>query len=317
LALATINELIKAGVHFGHYASRWNPKMKPYIYGKRNLIHIIDVKETLKGLIKARAFLRNLARSGEEVLFVGTKRQARDIVMRHAQRCGMHYVVERWLGGTLTNHATIRQSLQRLGEIEQYEETGIIHKMSKKAVSQIMREKRKLLRNLSGIRNMAKLPGTLVVIDPHHEDISVLEARKLGIPTVCLLDTDSDPELVDVPIPGNDDALRSIELVMTFLADAVLAGVEERPVAPSPAPRAAPAVSKTRDSGRETAPAGGAADAPVVTKAPAADADAPVVTKAPAADTAPTPSDTASVAQAPAGETPADAGVGTPGSQEG
>ena len=243
MALATVKELIKAGVHFGHYASRWNPKMKPYIYGKRNLIHIIDVKETLKGLIRAKAFLENLVASGSDVLFVGTKRQAKEIVAEQAQRCEMHYVTERWLGGALTNHATIRRSLRHLGEIEQLEETGAIHRLSKKEISQRMREKRKLLRNLSGIRNMAKQPGALVIIDPRHEKIAVKEANKLGIPTVCLLDTDSDPELVDIPIPGNDDAMRSIELVTRTLADAVIAGAQRAQTA-APAPKAAPAAAK-------------------------------------------------------------------------
>jgi len=252
LASTTVKELIKAGVHFGHYASRWNPKMKPYIYGKRNLIHIIDVKETLRGLIKARAFLKNLAASGEDVLFVGTKRQAKEIIIREATRCGMHYVSERWLGGALTNHATIRRSLRHLAEIEQLEETGGIHRMSKKAVSRLMREKRKLLRNLSGVRNMERLPGALIVIDPRREDIAVKEARKLGIPTVCLLDTDADPELADIAIPGNDDALRSIDLVTRLLADAVLVGAEARAQAPAAADTAGGPAGRPAPQGRRT-----------------------------------------------------------------
>ncbi|MGQ3685697.1 MAG: 30S ribosomal protein S2 [Candidatus Loosdrechtia sp.] len=222
----SIQDLIDAGFHFGHRTSRWNPKMKPYIFGKRNLIHIINLRETVKGLITACRFLTKLVQTNKTVLFVGTKWQARDIVEREAKRCGMHYVNERWLGGTLTNFDTIRKRLERLEELENLEETGAIHQFSKKAISSLNRERKKILSNLEGIRTMNTLPSVLVVVDPKNEHNAVNEARKLGIPTVCLADTDCNPEVIDICVPGNDDAIRSINLFLTKTADAILAGKE-------------------------------------------------------------------------------------------
>lgn len=221
-------ELVDAGIHFGHRATHWNPKMAPYIFGKRNKIHIIDVKETIKGLLLARKFLTKTVASGKDVMFVGTKRQARGIIEQHAQESGMPYVTERWLGGTLTNYSTIRQRLKRLEELERIEESGEIANYSKKMESQLRREKNKITRNLGGIREMNKLPGAMVIVDVNQEHNAVREARKLGIPTVCLIDTDSDPEFADIPIPGNDDAMRAIEVIIASLTAAVNEGKTQR-----------------------------------------------------------------------------------------
>ena len=221
-------ELVDAGIHFGHRATHWNPKMAPYIFGKRNKIHIIDVKETIKGLLLARKFLTKTVASGKDVMFVGTKRQARGIIEQHATESGMPYVTERWLGGTLTNYSTIRQRLKRLEELERIEESGEIVNYSKKMESQLRREKNKITRNLGGIREMNKLPGAMVIVDVNQEHNAVREARKLGIPTVCLIDTDSDPEFADIPIPGNDDAMRAIEVIIQSLTAAVNEGKTQR-----------------------------------------------------------------------------------------
>ncbi|MEX0710942.1 MAG: 30S ribosomal protein S2, partial [Pirellulales bacterium] len=208
-----VKQLIEAGVHFGHRASRWNPKMRPYIYGRRNLIHIIDVRETIRGLVRARKYLAQVAGGGSLVLFVGTKRQAAETVEREATRCGMPFVSDRWLGGTLTNFRTIRSRLSRLEELEAMKTTEEILTYSKKMQSALNREYRKMFRNLNGMRTMNRLPECLVVIDPKKEHNAVFEARKLGVTTVALIDTDCYPDLVDLPIPGNDDSIRSIELV--------------------------------------------------------------------------------------------------------
>ena len=223
-----VKELVEAGIHFGHRSTHWNPKMAPYIFGKRNKIHVIDVKETIKGLLLARKFITRSVAKGQDVLFVGTKRQARSIIERHVGDVGMHYVTERWLGGTLTNFRTIRERLKRLEELERIEESGEIGNYSKKMESHINREKEKIRRNLGGIRKMSKLPGCMVVIDVAHEHNAVREARKLGIPTVCLIDTDSDPDFADIPIPGNDDAMRAIEVVVASLCAAVAEGKTAR-----------------------------------------------------------------------------------------
>ena len=224
MATVLVKELIEAGVHFGHRASRWNPKMRPYIYGRRNLIHVIDVRETIRGLLRARKYLQQVASGGSLVLFVGTKRQASETVEKQAQRCGMPYVADRWLGGTLTNFRTIRLRLSRLEELEAMKASDEIATYSKKMQSALNREYRKMFRNLNGMRSMNRLPETLVLIDPRKERNAVKEARKLGITTVALIDTDCDPDLVDLPIPGNDDSIRSIDLIVQRLADAVLAG---------------------------------------------------------------------------------------------
>lgn len=219
-----VQELIEAGVHFGHRASRWNPKMAPYIYGRKNTIHIIDIRETVRGLLRAKKYLGQVAAGGSLVLFVGTKRQASAAVEREALRCGMPFVSERWLGGALTNFRTIRARMARLEELEKLREGDELATYSKKMQSSLAREYRKIYRNLNGLRTMNRLPECLVVLDPKKEKNSIREARSLGITTVALTDTDCDPDIVDLPIPGNDDGIRSIDLIARQLADAVLAG---------------------------------------------------------------------------------------------
>jgi small subunit ribosomal protein S2 len=219
-----VKTLVDAGVHFGHRVSRWNPKMEPYIHGKRNMIHIIDVKETVKGLLRAKRLIQQTVAGGKDILFVGTKRQARHAVEDEAKRCGMHYVSERWLGGTLTNFRTIRARLNRLEELEKLWETGQIETYSKKMKSTLDRERTKIKTNLEGIRKMDKMPGVMFIIDTRREHIAVKEAKKLGVKTIALIDTDSDPDLIDLPIPGNDDAMRAIEVIVKELADAVIDG---------------------------------------------------------------------------------------------
>ena len=223
-----VKDLVDAGVHFGHRVSRWNPKMEPYIHGKRNMIHIIDVKETIKGLLRAKRLVQNVVASGKDVLFVGTKRQARHAVEEEARRSGMHYVSERWLGGTLTNFRTIRARLNRLEELEKLWQTGQIETYSKKMKATLQREMEKIKANLEGIRKMERMPGVMVIVDTRREHIAVKEARKLGVPTIALIDTDSDPELIDLPIPGNDDAMRAIEIIAHELADSIIDGKQGR-----------------------------------------------------------------------------------------
>ncbi len=226
MPIVSLQELVDAGFHFGHRTSRWNPKMKPYIFGKRNLIHIINLKETVRGLITACKFLNKVSSNREEILFVGTKWQAKDAIVAEAKRSNMHYVCERWLGGTLTNFETIRKRLKRLEELEEKENNGSIHNYSKKMISSLTRERNKITKNLEGIKNMNKLPSVLVVVDPKKEHIAIKEAIKMGIPTICLADSDCDPDLIDICVPGNDDAIRAIRLFLSKTADAVL---EERP----------------------------------------------------------------------------------------
>jgi len=228
LAQLQVRELIDAGIHFGHPASRWNPKMAPFIYGRRNFIHIIDIQETVRGIIRARKFLSRIVAEGKDVLFVGTKRQARAAIEQEAQRCLMPYVSYRWLGGTLTNFRTIRSRLGRLEELETLEASGEIHRYSKKMIASLTRELRKIKRNLDGIRKMERLPGALVVIDPVREKNAVREATKLDIPVVALADTEADPDNLAVVIPGNDDAMRAIEIVVKQLADACIEGLANR-----------------------------------------------------------------------------------------
>jgi len=224
-----VKALVDAGVHFGHRVSRWNPKMKPYIHGKRNMIHIIDVKETIKGLLRAKKLLGQAVAQGKDVLFVGTKRQARHAIEEEAKRCGMHYVCERWLGGTLTNFRTIRSRLNRLEELEKLWETGQIETYSKKMKAALQREKAKIKTNLEGIRHMDHMPGIMFLVDTRREHIAVKEARKLGVTTVAMIDTDSDPDLIDLPIPGNDDAMRAIEIIVHELAESIIEGKASRP----------------------------------------------------------------------------------------
>ncbi len=216
-----VEELVQAGVHFGHRASRWNPKMAPYIYARKGLIHIIDVRETVRGLLRAKKYLAQIAAGGSLVLFVGTKRQAQAAVEREALRCGMPFVSERWLGGALTNFKTVRNRLTRLQELEALRAGPEIANYSKKMQSALAREYRKMYRNLNGLRLLNRKPACLVVFDPKKEKNAVREARSLGIATVSLIDTDCDPDLIDLPIPGNDDGIRSIELIMRHLSDAI------------------------------------------------------------------------------------------------
>lgn len=227
MSQALVQNLIEAGVHFGHRASRWNPKMRPYIYGRKNLIHIIDVRETIRGLLRAKKYLRDVASKNGTILFIGTKRQASETVSREADRCKMPYVCERWLGGTLTNFRTIRSRLGRLEELEMIRGGEELSRYSKKMQSSLNREYRKMYRNLNGMRGMSKLPEVLVAIDPKKEKNAIQEARKLGIITLALIDTDCDPDLVDLPIPGNDDGIRSIELIVSQLAESIIQGSAE------------------------------------------------------------------------------------------
>jgi len=231
MASSLVEDLIEAGIHFGQRTSGWNPKMSPFIYGKRNGIHIIDIKETVKGLLLAKKFVAKTVASGKDICFVGTKRQARTVLTEQAPTVKMHYVTERWLGGTLTNFRTIRQRLKRLAELEEIELRDNFASYSKKMESQLRREKRKISRNLSGIRDMEKLPGAIVVIDARVEVTALKEARKLGIPTIGLLDTDGDPDMVDIVIPGNDDSMRSIDVIVRELCKAITEGKQARQIA--------------------------------------------------------------------------------------
>jgi small subunit ribosomal protein S2 len=230
-ASSLVQDLIEAGIHFGQRASGWNPKMGPYIYGKRNGIHIIDIKETIKGLLLAKKYLAKSVAEGKDVVFIGTKRQARAVIEQRVGDVKMHWVTERWLGGTLTNFRTIRSRLKRLEELEAIEQHDNFASYSKKMESQLRREKTKIFRNLAGIRHMDKLPGAMVAIDVKHEVNALREARKLGIPTICLIDTDGDPDLVDIPIPGNDDSMRSIDVIIRELCLAINDGKQLRGVA--------------------------------------------------------------------------------------
>jgi small subunit ribosomal protein S2 len=219
-----LKDLLEAGVHFGHQTKRWNPKMKAYIFGERNGIYIIDLAKTARLFREAEQFATNLAADGRTVLFVGTKRQAQDAIAEEAQRCGMFFVNQRWLGGLLTNFSTIQRSLARLRDLEAMEADGRYDTLSKKEIAQLEKEKRKLQKNLEGIRNMSRLPDALFVVDTRKEKIAVDEARKLKIPVIGVVDTNCDPDEVNYVIPGNDDALRAIRLFASRIADAVLAG---------------------------------------------------------------------------------------------
>ena len=295
MALVDVKQLLEAGVHYGHRASRWNPKMRPYIYGKRNLIHIIDLRETVRGLLRAYKYLSQVVSRGGLVMFVGTKRQAKEIIEREAGRAGMPFVSERWLGGTLTNYRTIRNRLKRLQELEamwlpaganpakedlnsyiggllteagkldpaKAPETSDIRTHSKKMISTLSRELLKIRRNLMGIRDMIKLPDALVIVGPNKEHIAVKEAKRMGVTTIALIDTDSDPDMVDLPVPGNDDSIRSIEVIMAKLADACLEGRAALPpeqqamVKPrQPRPASAPAPAPDGKTEANPAPAG-------------------------------------------------------------
>lgn len=220
----SMKAMLEAGVHFGHQTRRWNPKMGRYIFGERNNIHIIDLQKTVKELKKAYGFIKDNAAEGKLILFVGTKKQAQEIMKTEATRCGVPYVSEKWLGGTLTNFATLRKSLQRLDELERWESDGLFKVMSKKEVSRLSKEMGRLRKLLTGIRTLNRLPDLMFVIDPVEEMLAVTEARKLKIPIVAVCDTNCDPDLIDYPIPGNDDAARSVKLFCGLIADAVVEG---------------------------------------------------------------------------------------------
>jgi len=270
----SVKDLLDAGVHYGHRTSRWHPSMSPYIYGKRKGIHIIDLRQTVRGIAKARRLLSQMAAQGLPILIVGTKRQAASVVREEAANHGIAFVAERWLGGTLTNFQTIRKSLGRLDELEKLEASSQFASYKKKMISIHMREKRKILRNLEGIRDLTSVPAALVVVDPKRDKIAVHEANTLGIPVVALIDTDSDPKDISICIPCNDDSIRSVQIVLSLLIEAVAdgqnlaaavaqdkaAGAPQRkpepkhPTTPAPPPQPPPAPPADK----------GAADAPAV-----------------------------------------------------
>jgi len=224
MAIISMKQLLEAGVHFGHQTRRWNPKMAPYIFTERNGIYIIDLQKTVRKIDAAYSFIRDVAMEGKSILFVGTKKQAQESIEQEALRCNMFYVKNRWLGGMLTNFKTIRARVDRLNQIDKMEETGQFALLPKKEVIRLMHERDKLEANLGGIREMKKLPGALFVVDPRKEHIAVTEARILKIPIVAIVDTNCDPDEIDYVIPGNDDAIRAVKLIVGRLADAVLEG---------------------------------------------------------------------------------------------
>ncbi|MGD8238438.1 MAG: 30S ribosomal protein S2 [Armatimonadota bacterium] len=228
MALVTMKQLLEAGVHFGHQTRRWNPKMKRYIYGQRNGIYILDLHQTLRNLDKSYEFVRETVASGESILFVGTKRQAQESIEQAATRCGQFFVNQRWLGGMLTNWTTMQQRIRRLKELQEADEAGALDILPKKEAARLREQRTKLERNLGGIQNMAKLPGAAFIVDLKKEHIAVAECNKLGVPVVAILDTNCDPDQVEYPIPGNDDAIRAIRLMSTKMADAAVEGLEER-----------------------------------------------------------------------------------------
>ncbi len=325
MADVIVKKLIESGVHFGHSASRWNPKMAPYIYARKNQLHIIDIRETVRGLLRARKYISQVVEAGSLVLFVGTKRQAGGVIQQEALRAGMPFVNERWLGGTLTNFRTIRSRMSRLEELEELRGSEELKSYSKKMQSSLNREYRKMHRNLDGLRSMNRLPECVVVIDPKKEKNAVREARKMGIASIALIDTDCDPDDVDLPIPGNDDGIRSIEMVIGYMADAVMAakGITDPiaevvpfqlltppavdvPVAASPVTEDAPAEEEAaaEEPAAEETPAeeAVAAEEPTAEETPAEEA---VAAEEPAAEE--TPVEEAVAAEEPAAEeTPAE-----------
>ena len=224
MAVISMKQLLEAGVHFGHQTRRWNPKMAPYIFTERNGIYIIDLQKTVKKVDEAYDFLRSVAEEGKSILFVGTKKQAQEAVKEEALKSGMFYVNERWLGGMMTNFATIRKSINRLKELEAMEEDGTFEVLSKKEVLALKREQEKLEKSLGGIKDMEELPGALFIVDPRKERMAVAEAKKLNIPIVAIVDTNCDPDEIDYVIPGNDDAIRAVKLLTSRMADAVIEG---------------------------------------------------------------------------------------------
>ena len=222
MAVVTMKNLLESGVHFGHQVKRWDPRMKKYIFAERNGIHIIDLQKTIAAIKDGYDEVRKVTASGKSILFVGTKKQAQQAVQKEAERCGMFYVNNRWLGGMLTNFSTIKKSLQRLKKIEKMEVDGTFDGLTKKEISTLLKEKSKLEKNLGGIKEMKELPGIIFIIDTHKEQIAVAEARRMGIPIVAVVDTNCNPEGIDFPIPGNDDAIRAISLFTSIIANAVI-----------------------------------------------------------------------------------------------
>ncbi len=244
MAVISMKQLLEAGVHFGHQTRRWNPKMAQYIFTERNGIYIIDLQKTVRKIDEAYMFVRDIALEGKSVLFVGTKKQAQESIESEAKRCGMYYVNNRWLGGTLTNFRTIQTRIKRLNDIDAMEKNGQFEILPKKEVIKLCAEREKLLKNLGGIREMKKLPGALFIVDPRKERIAVQEARILGIPIVAIVDTNCDPDEIDYVIPGNDDAIRAVKLIAGKLADAVLEGKQGEQTSEEEAAPAAEAVNE-------------------------------------------------------------------------
>jgi len=309
----SVKELIDAGVHFGCRVSRWNPKMAPFIHGRRNNIHVINLRETMRGILRARNLLQRIASEGQPVLWVGTKRQVKGVIADAGERTGMPIVTERWIGGTLTNFSVIRSRLKRLEELEAIDEKAIEQqRLTKKEVASLTRERRKITRNLGGIREMRSMPGAMVVVDPSREYNATREARKMGVVTIGLLDTDCDPNDVDIVIPGNDDALKSVRLIIEQLSEAVEAGwhTHREEVAAMGDRRGAEegegegTTDEVRPTRSQRAPRAG--DAPKPDEAPAAEAEAPAA-EAPAAEA---PAAEAPAAEAPAAEAAPEAKVG-------
>jgi small subunit ribosomal protein S2 len=268
-----MKSLLEAGVHFGHQTRRWNPKMAKYIFGSRNNIHIIDLQKTVKELKKALTYVRDLALSGQDILFIGTKKQAKEAVTIEAQRCGMPFVRDRWLGGTLTNFETVRRSAKRLQELERMKQSGIFASLSKKEAMRREKEIKRLSKSLDGIKAMERLPGAVFIIDSVQEQTAVLESRRIEIPVVSICDTNCDPDQIDYPIPGNDDAIRAVRLFCKLIADSVIEGREQaRKQADAQAAAAATETQEiplTESAAPAETPAAAVPAAPVATEVPA------------------------------------------------
>ena len=245
MSVISMKQLLEAGVHFGHQTRRWNPKMKEYIFTERNGIYIIDLQKTVKKIEEAYNFVRSVAENNQSVLFVGTKKQAQESIEQEAKRCDMYYVNQRWLGGMLTNFKTIQGRIARLRQIEAMEANGDFDLLPKKEVIQLRGEQEKLIKNLGGIKEMKKLPSALFVVDPRKEHIAIAEARTLKIPIVAIIDTNCDPDEIDYPIPGNDDAIRAVKLITAKIADAIIEGRQGEQMTDAPA--AAPASEEVEE----------------------------------------------------------------------
>ena len=247
MAVVSMKQLLEAGVHFGHQTRRWNPKMKKYIFTERNGIYIIDLQKTVKKLDEAYNYVKEVAAEGGDILFVGTKKQAQESIRDEALRCGMHYVNARWLGGMLTNFRTIRKRIDRMQQLANMKENGTFDLLPKKEVIQLRGEQEKLVKNLGGIKEMKKLPSALFVVDPRKEHIAIAEARTLKIPIVAIIDTNCDPDEIDYPIPGNDDAIRAVKLITAKIADAIIEGRQGEQMTDAPAAPASEEVEEVNE----------------------------------------------------------------------